>query len=203
MTFIGADEAVRRNGGSRPAPSEDAEIVRRVLAGEQEVYSELIHRYQALLFRQAIGMVGGHDAAADLVQDSFVKAYTSLDQCSDPARFGAWVFRILRNRCLDYLKDKRRQVVPLETTVLVAPSRESPEHHLEQAEQRSAVSQALSSLPEAQREAFLLKHVDGLSYEEMADMLDASVSALKMRVLRAREALQHSLRKSGHGVEPE
>lgn len=200
MNFISAEDAVRRNGSSRPPPKDDAEIVGRILKGEQEVYAELVERYQGLLYRQALTMVHAPDAAADLVQDSFVKAYTSLEQCSDPARFGAWVFRILRNRCLDYLKDKRRQVVPLEHTVLVAPSRENPEQHLEQLEQRNAVSHALQALPPAQREAFLLKHVDGLSYEEMAEMLEASVSALKMRVMRAREALQQSLRRSGHGI---
>jgi RNA polymerase sigma-70 factor (ECF subfamily) len=172
----------------------DAELVARVLAGEREQYAWLVQRHQAALYRHALGMVGQPDAAADLVQDSLVKAYTSLAHCHDPARFGAWVFRILRNRCLDYLKDRRRQTVPIQEHTAFASERDDPEVRLEQAEARRAVAGALEALPEAQREAFLLKHVDGRSYEEMAEMLGASVSALKMRVMRAREALQEHLR---------
>jgi RNA polymerase sigma-70 factor (ECF subfamily) len=174
----------------RPEERSDGELVERVLAGRREEYSALVERYQAMLYRQALGMVASPDAAADLVQDSFVKGYTSLHSCNDPARFGAWVYRILRNRCLDYLKDHRRRTVPIEERAGVLTSREDPDADLSRSETRRAVTAALAALPEAQREAFLLKHVDGLSYEEMAERLDASVSALKMRVLRAREALQ-------------
>ena len=177
----------------RGAELSDAELVDRVLRGEQEWYARLVERYQGVLYRHALGMVGSPDAAADLVQDSFVKGYTSLDRCQDPARFGAWVFRILRNRALDYLKDRRRKNVPLDESAAQVPSRDDPATDLERAELGRAVSTALRSLPEAQREAFLLKHVDGRSYEEMAEMLGGSVSALKMRVMRAREALQSML----------
>ena len=122
-----------------------------------------------------------------------MKGYTSLRRCHDPARFGAWVFRILRNRCLDYLKDRRRQTVPIDEAIALRPGSDDPEVEMERSELRTAVEDALATLPDAQREAFLLKHVEGLSYEEMAELLDASVSALKMRVLRAREALQAQL----------
>lgn len=168
----------------------DAELVARVLAGDQASYAALVRRYQDTLYRHALGMVHTPDAAADLVQDALVKGYTRLQSCNDPARFGAWVFRILRNGCLDYLKDRRRSTLPLEEDTAFAADRDDPEAQLEQAETRRAVTAALEALPEPQREAFLLKHVDGRSYEEMAEMLDASVSALKMRVMRAREALQ-------------
>lgn len=168
----------------------DAEIVARVLAGDQEQYAELVRRYQDNLFRHALGMVGSADAAADLVQECLIRAYTRLSTCSEPARFGAWVFRILRNGCLDYLKDRRRQTVPIEDEVMVGVAREDPALSLERGELRGSVFRALDTLPEAQREAFLMKHVEDLSYEEMTERLDASVSALKMRVKRAREALQ-------------
>ena len=176
--------------GAAQREATDAELVARVLAGEQELYARLVERYQAALYRHALGMVREPDAAADLVQDSLVRAYTRLAGCHDPARYAAWVFRILRNRCLDHLKDRRRQTVSLEEGTAFAPDRDDPGERLEQAETRRAVAAALAALPAAQREAFLLKHVEGRSYEEMAELLDASVSALKMRVMRAREALQ-------------
>lgn len=174
----------------------DAELIERILAGDQERYAALVRRYQELLYRHAVGMVSDQDVAADLVQDSFVKAYTSLARCQDPARFSAWIFRILRNRCHDHLRDRRQKTEPITEDTALAPDADHPETDYERTELNGLVNRALASLPEAQREAFLLKHVEGRSYDEMAELLDASVSALKMRVLRARETLQLLLRET-------
>ena len=165
-----------------------------MLRGEAAHYEVLVRRYQETMYRHAYGMVGDADVAADLVQDSLVKAYTRLSTC-DPDRFAAWLFRILRNRCKDYLKSRRRRDVPLlDDGPHAAPSRDDPLRTLERTEAGVVVAEALARIPAAQREAFLLKHVEGRSYEEMAELLDAGVSALKMRVMRAREALQELLR---------
>ncbi|HYH81539.1 MAG TPA: RNA polymerase sigma factor [Longimicrobium sp.] len=171
----------------------DAELIRRILAGERELYAGLVMRYQDTLFRHAAAMVADRDAAADLVQESFVKAFTRLHTC-EPDRFGAWVFRILRNRCKDWLKNRRQHTTPLLADDHAAPDGDDPVRTLERTELGRVVEAALLRLPAAQREAFLLKHVDGLSYEEMAERLETGVSALKMRVMRAREALQEILR---------
>lgn len=175
-------------------PDTDAFLVARILDGDADCYAVLVGRYQASLFRYAVGMVRDGDLAADLVQDSFVKAYSSLGSCQDPNRFGAWVFRILVNRCKDHLKSRRRHTLPLEEDTATAADSDDPSLSADRADMREMVERALSTLPAAQREAFLLKHLEGRSYEEMAEMLGASVSALKMRVLRAREALQTQLR---------
>lgn len=174
--------------------SSDPELIQRILAGERERYAILVERYQDALFRHALGMVGDPDAAADLVQDSLIKAYTRLHTCNDPARFAAWLFRILRNRCRDWLKNRRQQTVELQEDTVATDDDDTPGAALERSELGRVVDSALARLPEAQREAFLLKHVEGLSYEEMAERLDTGVSALKMRVMRAREALQSLLR---------
>lgn len=176
--------------GDRVEQPGDAELIGRVLAGERETYAVLVQRYQEGLYRHALGMVGDGDAAADLVQDSFVKAYTRLDTCQDRDRFAAWIFRIVRNRCRDWLKNRRQHTVELKDDAAAAPSGDDPGTTLERAELGRVVETALARLPEAQREAFLMKHVEGLSYEEMAERLETGVSALKMRVMRAREALQ-------------
>ena len=172
----------------------DAELIGRILAGERERYAVLVARYQEALFRHAAGMVGDRDAAADLVQDSLVKAYARLDTCQDPERFPAWLFRILRNRCKDWLKNRRQHTVALHDDAAAAPAGDDPGLTLERTELGRVVEDALARLPEAQREAFLMKHVEGLSYEEMAERLDTGISALKMRVMRAREALQALLK---------
>lgn len=178
---------------------DDAAIVARILAGDREDYGELVRRHQQPMYRYALGMVGSPDAAADLVQESLVRGFTRLASCQDPARFGAWVFRILRNQCLDYLKDRRRQNVPLDIDAPFESDQEDPEEALERSELRRSVSEALAALPAAQREAFVMKHVEDLSYEEMAERAEASVSALKMRVMRAREAL-HGLLAAREGA---
>lgn len=174
----------------------DAHLVVRVLSGETPRYAELVARYQGMLYRHARGMVRDPDLAADLVQEAFVKAYTRLESCRDPARFGAWLHRILVNRCRDHLKRQKRRFVPLEEETVRAPEGEGPARQVERGELGRVLEGALAALPGHQREAFLLKHLDGLSYEEMAETLGASVSALKMRVLRARGALQALLRET-------
>jgi RNA polymerase sigma-70 factor, ECF subfamily len=181
-----------KDPGSDQTP--DAELVHRVLNGDREGYAVLVLRYQGPLFRHALGMVQDGDTAGDLVQDALVRGFTRLASCHDRDRFGAWIFRILRNRCHDHLRDLRQRTQPIDEHTVLAPERDDPEIAMARAELRGAVASALARLPAAQREAFLLKHVEGLSYEEMAEILDASVSALKMRVLRARESLQEQLR---------
>lgn len=166
----------------------DGEVVARVLAGDREAYRILVRRHEDVLFGHAVRMTGRGDVAADLVQDSLVKAFTSLDRCRNPDRFGAWAFRIVSNRCKDYLKNVRRKDVELEAAGPMAGDLD-PEEDVERVELRRRLDRALSRLPPDQREAFVLKHEEGRSYDEMAELLDTSVGALKMRVHRAREAL--------------
>jgi len=174
-------------------PDDDATVVARVLAGDTQQFAHLVARYQGELYRHAVSMVFDHDAAADMVQDAFVRAYTHLGTCRDHVRFRAWLFQTLRNRCLDYLKEARRKNVRLDDAGPIVDSAEGPAHQVERARLREEIRQALMTLPDAQREAFLMHYVEGVPYETMAELLGASVSALKMRVLRAREALVSAL----------
>jgi RNA polymerase sigma-70 factor (ECF subfamily) len=174
------------------AEDSDAWLVQRSLSGDTEAFGQIVSRYQGALYRHAVAMVVDYDEAADLVQDSFVRAYGSLEQCREPQRLRAWLFQIVRNRCLDFLKDIRRRTVPLDGESLV-DSREGPAAAIERASLRADISRALARLPDAQREAFVMHYVQGLSYDVMSDLLDASVSALKMRTMRAREALAAEL----------
>jgi RNA polymerase sigma-70 factor, ECF subfamily len=172
----------------------DAELVAQVLAGDRDRYAMLVERHQAMLYRHALGMCGSEDVAADLVQDALIRGFTRLASCHDPERFGAWVFRILINRSKDHLRSRANRWLPLDAELPAPSGLDHPEMVAERRELSDAVRAALSSLPESQREAFLLKHVEGRSYEEMEELLGASVSALKMRVHRARESLQELLR---------
>jgi RNA polymerase sigma-70 factor (ECF subfamily) len=178
-----------------PLPQEDQvdadqAIIDRVLAGDQHAFSILIVRYSDPLYRHAVGMTGSPDDAADILQNSFIKAFQHLSEVR--GRFDAWVFRIVANGCKDWLKNIRRTHLSYEEDD--QPSGyETPEEELDRGELRGDLDRALAALPASLREAFVMKHVEGRSYEEMAELLETSVGALKMRVHRAREALQKLL----------
>ena len=130
--------------------------------------------------------------AEEALQDAFVRAYRSLARCRDDARFGAWLFGILVNRCRTAgRRAARRQRLFVRDDVSIARAAAGTTHSSDLDE---AVRRALDRLAPALREAFLLKHVEDLEYDEMARLTGASVSALKMRVLRAREQLRTLLR---------
>lgn len=179
---------------------DDAAVIAHVLDGETQQYAHLVRRYQAALYRYAVSTVLDHAAAADMVQDAFVRAYTQLRACRDRTRFGAWLIGILRHRCLDYLKDPRRRTVGLEEADVFEHAAEGPGARVERAQVRRDIRWALAHLSAAQREAFLMHYVEEVPYETMAERLGASVSALKMRVLRAREVLATALQ--AHHVTP-
>jgi len=176
------------------ASLDDAAVIARVLSGDKQQFALLVARYQTGLYRHAVSMVLDHDVASDMVQETLVRAYTRLSTCRDHDRFRAWLFQMLRNRCLDHLKDIRRRHVSLDRALDVPAPGEEPVAQMERMRLRGEISKALDQLPDAQREAFLMHYVEELPYETMADLLGASVSALKMRVLRAREALGAALR---------
>jgi RNA polymerase sigma-70 factor (ECF subfamily) len=183
-------EPARRHTDGPP----DDEVIALVLNGDVDQFAHLMARYQAALYRHAVAMVLDHDVAADMVQDAFIRGYRHLHTCRDRTRFRAWITQTLRRRCLDYLKDPRRQVVPLEAAGDVLDPREGPGDLAERRAVRGDIRRALAHLPGEQREAFLLHYVDGMPYDAMADLLAVSVSALKMRAMRARETLCSLLR---------
>ena len=165
----------------------DQQIIMRVLDGERDAFNLLIHRYSDPLYRHALGMTGSPDVAEDILQMSFIKAYQHLAEVR--GRFDAWVFRIVANGCKDWLKNIRRTHLSYDEDD--QPSAYStPEEELDRTELRTDLDSALGALPPSLREAFVMKHVEGRSYEEMAELLSTTVGALKMRVHRAREALQ-------------
>ncbi len=172
--------------------SDDA-VVRAVTDGRREAYALLVQRYQDILYRHALRMVGEPDEAADIVQTAFIKGFERLASCRDPKRVGAWLFRINANQCRDYLKNSRRKNVRLDAATAVSGEKENPEGLAQRGELMDRIKAAIDRLPTDEREAFVLKHIEGLAYKEMAALLGTSIPALKMRVHRARESLQDLL----------
>jgi RNA polymerase sigma-70 factor (ECF subfamily) len=170
----------------------DPEVVARVLNGEQEAFGILIRRYEPGLLRYAARMLSSRDLAEDAVAEGLVRAYRHLASCRDPSRLRPWLYRIVANRCKSYLARRDAGDVSLEEAPPLADPVDN-EAAVEQAEQMALVQRALATLSAEKREAFILKHVEGMSYEEMAVVTGERVPALKMRVHRAREALLQAL----------
>lgn len=175
--------------GIQQVETTDGDLVRRVLAGDAHAYAGLVARHRDRLVRYAKHVLGSREEAEEAVQDAFVRAYRSLARCDGPERYGPWLFGILVNRCRTrYAQTARRAAVLVHDELAIARAL-SPEDSDETA-WRDAVEWALARLEPAYREAFLLKHVEDLTYEEMAEHTGAGVSALKMRVSRACEQLR-------------
>ena len=170
----------------------DATLQQRVLAGEREVYARLVERYRDRLGRYATRMLGNRADAEEALQDTFVRAFRSLANCNRDGGFGPWVFAILVNRCRTVAARRART-----DGVMVAgsPALElaSVEHSEERDALRDAIGWALRQLPTEQREAFLLRHVEDLSYDTMETMTGVRAASLRMRVYRAREELRKLL----------
>jgi RNA polymerase sigma-70 factor (ECF subfamily) len=174
----------------RTGEQDDGAVVRRVLDGDREAFGLLVERYRAAFGRFAAAFCGDEDLAADAMQEAFIRAYDALATCDRPDRFGAWFFRILRNQCHNH-RTRRRPHVALQDVALAAPDRSDAV--AERGEIRERVGRALREVSPEQREAFVLRHVMGWSYAEMAEQLGEREETMRMRVHRARDALRQKL----------
>lgn len=170
----------------------DATLVEATRRGDTRAFALLVRRYRDRHARYAARILGDRDEAEDVLQSVFVRAFRHIDRCDDPARFGAWLHRIVVNECRTWATRRGRRETKLVRDELVIGNLQAEGAESDPA-LREAIERALAELPIDQREAFLLKHVEGLEYEEMATVTGAGVSALKMRVKRAIERLRERL----------
>jgi RNA polymerase sigma-70 factor (ECF subfamily) len=174
----------------------DSTVVQRVLAGDIEAFALLVDRHHARMARYAFHMLGSEAEAEEAVQDAFVRAYRSLGTYREQERFGAWLVRILVNRCRTRLvRDRRRE----ETAAAWLRDAHQPYEPVEHLAMRDELAVALAQLPSEQREAVVLRYADDLAYDEIASITGAGISALKMRVKRGCERLRAILEASRAG----
>ena len=179
--------------GFNLATMTDAMLVRRVLDGDTAAFTTLVDRHAAACTRFATRMLGNREDAEDATQESFLRAYRSLARYEERQAFRTWLFQILVNRCRTAaVRRQRRQRMFLVDDSAVAAASVRPAADTD--DLRAELQRAIDSLDPDQREAFLLKHVEQLSYDEMAAATGVGVSALKMRVKRACDRMQWMLR---------
>lgn len=163
--------------------TEDSELIRRVHDGHTEAYSELIRRYQNMVYGLAYYLVHSFEDARDIAQESFLQAYINLPKLREPAKFGAWLREITRNESLAWLR-RRRPAEPLDTASL------EPADHREEIANRLFVQQALERLSEPSRLAVTLFYFHAYSLAEIASFLGEPVTTIKSRLRNARARLQ-------------
>jgi RNA polymerase sigma-70 factor, ECF subfamily len=169
--------------------SDDAADVQRVLDGDVDAYAKLVERYYDRCARFAIRMLGNRDDAEDALQATFLRAYRALGRYQERDRFSAWLYRILVNQCRSIAarRSHRDRVFVREEALLLNAPDQRPAWT---GEEEEFVQRVLNELDPLLREAFLLKYIEELSYEEMSALTGAGVSALKMRVKRACDRLR-------------
>ena len=170
----------------------DDRLVAQVLSGDLDAFTQLVHRHRDDHMRFAVRMLGNRLDADEALQSAWLRAFRHLHRCADPARFGAWVFAIVANECRTAASRRARRERRVVDDAAILET-EAVDDGSDARATREEIERALDELPPEQREAFILKHVDQMSYEEMADITGVGVSALKMRVKRACERLRELL----------
>ncbi len=179
----------------RPVRDLDANAVRRFLDGDQTAFAEIFDRYKASIIAFCARFTRRRDVAEELAQDVFIKAYQHLPGWRPEASLQPWLFRVARNHCLNRVRKRENQpgTVHIELSEPaahgLAAATLSPEAHVDVNRLGRALDRALGDLPEAQRSAFILSKTEHLSYDEIAEVLGTSVSAVKSLLNRAKTTL--------------
>lgn len=168
---------------------DDASLVARSLAGDTEAFEEIVRKYERVLFRVALRMLGDYEDARDATQAAFISTYRKLGNFDTNLRFFSWLYRILLNECLNARRD-RRQHDPLAPEMALAAS---PLDALEASDRRQRVQRALLALPHDYRQVIVLRHFAELGYDEIAETLGIPSKTVKSRLYTARQRLSELL----------
>jgi len=179
----------------------DEELVALATAGDQEAFSQLVARWERPIYALAYRTLRREDQARDVVQDAFLRAYRGLKGFKGEAKFSSWLYRITLNLCRDWMRKERRAPVvqvpegtdPLDLADQQAASSESVEDLVARREMSAAVQLAMAELPEEQRTAIMLKEYHGLTFQEIAEMLDCPLSTVKTRLYQGLTVLRRRL----------
>jgi RNA polymerase sigma-70 factor (ECF subfamily) len=185
-----------------PAPDSDAMLVERTVAGDQRAFELLVIKYQRRVERLIGRMVRDVDLVEDIAQETFIRAYRALHQFRGDAQFYTWLYRIAVNTAKKFLLELKRDLTVSQTSLernddddetfrpKSEPSTdESPESVLAAKEIGQAVNAALDALPDDLRQAITLREMDGLSYEDIAEVMNCPIGTVRSRIFRAREAV--------------
>ncbi len=182
----------------------DEELVAQSLRGDAESFNQLILRWERPIYALAYRVIGREEDARDVCQETFLRAFRGLSAFKGQAKFSSWLYRIALNLCRDWIRRERRtpmvQAPDGVDLVEIAVEREpveSIEDYVSRQELSRAVAKAMMSLPEEQRTAIILKEYQGLTFQEIADLLGCPLSTVKTRLYQGLSVLRRQLAEQG------
>jgi RNA polymerase sigma-70 factor, ECF subfamily len=194
-------------GLQQAVPGTDNHLVREFIAGNDTAFTVLVTKYKDPLVNFLNAMVGNYDVAADLAQETFIRVYKNIGRYSNIYQFSTWLYRIATNLAIDEMRYRRRRGQVFYNNVWdnnrptdaerpemqISDARRGPRDEILRKESSQVLGDAIRSLPEKYRVAFVMKEVQELPYEDIARILKCSTGTIKSRLHRARELLQRKL----------
>jgi RNA polymerase sigma-70 factor (ECF subfamily) len=199
-----APESARTRGETRTitlVEQNDADLVKQTLCGNTSAYNGLVQRYQRQVYNLAYRMLGNAEDAGDLVQDTFLRAYGALTSFRQDASFLTWLYKIASNLCIDQLRSRKAKST-LSLEVELEEGREpaadlrstGPEEAAVRGSVQDVVQRAILNLPEKYRAVVVMRHLNDMSVDEIARVLELPTGTVKTHLFRAREMLRGRLR---------
>jgi RNA polymerase sigma-70 factor (ECF subfamily) len=177
---------------------DDSALVLQCQQGDKQAYGVLVKKYMKRAYFTALGLVGSHEDALDISQEAFVRAYRSLATFNPQMKFFTWFYRILRNLCLNLLRDRSRHAYPFSQVSDEEVENVSTEEDIallvEQDDMKRALWKAIERLNEHEREIIILKEFQEMSYKEIAEMLECPIGTVMSRLYHARKALKEQMK---------
>jgi RNA polymerase sigma-70 factor (ECF subfamily) len=198
-------KTVRENASE--SSLEDDKLVARAVKGDQAAFRELMDKYQKPLYFHVLKMVKDREQVEDLVQEAFMKAFDNLGSYNTKYAFSTWLYRITTNHTIDYLRKKKLQTFSMNEPVKTKDGEVQFQLKDEQAEtdrsiirkqRQTIIHEAIENLPEKYRAVIELRHLQELSYDEIAEQLDLPLGTVKAHIFRAREMLYKALKDKRH-----
>lgn len=189
----------------------EQELVTRAKAGDDEAFAQLMRDNEKRIYNLTLRMTGNPEDAMDLAQETFLNAWRGLKFFKGDSAFSTWVYRLASNACIDHLRrQKRRQDISAPMPVNdeddsvpdIPDERFLPEQELDRQELRRAVAKGLEQLSDEHRQVLVMREINGLSYQEIGDILDLEEGTVKSRIARARNSLRKILVESGNFSNP-
>lgn len=195
------------NSSVASSPSESSEhdrlLVERALEGKEAAYQELMEKYRKALYHHISRMVKDRQEVDDLVQETFIKAFSALDTYATQYAFSTWLYKIATNHAIDYMRKKKLQTFSIDKPVRtkegeleyeVPDTTYRPDRHIVEDQRRQLIQEAIDSLPPKYHRVIVMRHQQEKSYEEIATELDLPLGTIKAHIFRARELLNKYLR---------
>ncbi|MCB1307202.1 MAG: sigma-70 family RNA polymerase sigma factor [Leptospiraceae bacterium] len=178
-------------------------LIERIKAGDGDAYMELVGEYRIRLYRKACSIINDAEDAEDVLQDALLTAYRALPRFRGESGIYTWLYRIVVNKCRDYLRSSRntRQESMDPTQAVISDDRISVEKNLELSDDAGYLMTKINGLDDKYRQILVYRYYDELSYEEIAELIHVNIGTVKSRLFKARELLKRSILRNGRGEE--